>query len=149
MQLAQAVLVPVDVKKRDTSPGGQAYPSHMAQVLAYCLLVEDQYDCQVPYGVIDYRDRSVQIPFDRNSWEWILGLVADRDHQHRQRCRACGYRLPRWSCLYQEEDAEYLYPQGSTVSEGTAADMPRSVMQDVCRVAVGQNVVKRPNRFWR
>lgn len=105
MRIGGGALAPVDVKNRETSRGGQPYPSHMAQVLAYCLLVEELYGCHVPYGVIDYRDRLVRVPFDRTSREWILGLISTvqqfksngfvprRDHDHAQRCRGCGYRL--------------------------------------------------------
>jgi CRISPR/Cas system-associated exonuclease Cas4 (RecB family) len=97
-------LVPVDIKKRQASCGGQPYPSHTAQVLAYCLRVEERYERRVPYGVIEYKDRSVGVPFDSESREWILSIIGTvrqykvaavvphRDHQHRQRCRGCGYR---------------------------------------------------------
>lgn len=104
VRVEKGALVPVDVKKRCTARGGQPYRSHIAQVLAYALLVEDHHACRVPYAVIEYRDRSVQVPFDARNREWILdvistvkqfkgtGLVPDQDHNLRQRCQGCGYR---------------------------------------------------------
>ena len=48
-------LVPVEIKSALTPRGGPL-PSHQAQLLAYCLLVEEHFGIPPPYGVLCYGD---------------------------------------------------------------------------------------------
>ncbi|HEX8097959.1 MAG TPA: PD-(D/E)XK nuclease family protein, partial [Pyrinomonadaceae bacterium] len=45
-------VVPVEIKSARCPAGGRAYDSHVMQLAAYCLLVEDVLGATVPYGVI-------------------------------------------------------------------------------------------------
>ncbi len=50
-------LIPVEIKTAERAPA-QAYQNHVAQLYAYCLLVEEHYGIRPPYGVIRYLDRT-------------------------------------------------------------------------------------------
>jgi CRISPR-associated exonuclease Cas4 len=95
-------LIPVELKSRNCSPSGP-HEGEVAQVTAYCVLVEDSFGATPPGGIIQYADRSWPIRYalkDRNRLLDILDEIREarssrtihRDHQHVARCRACGYR---------------------------------------------------------
>ena len=48
-------LVPVEIKS-SPAPRGGPLPSHRAQLLAYCLLVEEHFGTPPPYGILCYGD---------------------------------------------------------------------------------------------
>lgn len=48
-------LVPVEIKSH-AAPRGGPLPSHRAQLLAYCLLIEEQFGVPPPYGILCYGD---------------------------------------------------------------------------------------------
>ena len=52
--------IPVEVKSSSVEI---PYKSHIMQLAAYCLLVEDVYNAKVPYGIIVYGDRQFKIPY--------------------------------------------------------------------------------------
>ncbi len=94
-------IIPVEVKTAfaPRSP----YPSHVMQLIAYCLLVEETFGLRPPYGWIRYRDRSFQVEYTPELREELLRVLAsmrrdlERGEAHRQhhapaRCRACGFR---------------------------------------------------------
>lgn len=93
--------IPVEVK-RTTAPGsGQAYPSHIMQLAAYCLLVEEAHGQAPPYGLIHYVDATVRIDYTPVLRDHLVDLLAEirqdrrqpevgRNHQDPARCRACG-----------------------------------------------------------
>ena len=54
-------VVPVEVKSRRRP--AQPYASHILQLAAYCLLVEDNFDAAPPYGLLRYADATLQIPY--------------------------------------------------------------------------------------
>jgi CRISPR-associated exonuclease Cas4 len=98
-------LIPVEVKSGRAPPGGP-YESHILQLAAYCLLVEQAYDRRPPRGIIlyaDAADQAYQIDYtsaleesllthlDEMRWTLAEGN-APRDHSQAARCRACGYR---------------------------------------------------------
>lgn len=62
-QLADGRLVPVEVKSRSSPPGGPTW-SHVTQVRAYCLLVEETTGTVPPYGVLRYADQEFRIRWD-------------------------------------------------------------------------------------
>jgi len=95
-------LIPVELKSRN-GPRSVPHEGEVAQVTAYCVLVEDTFGAPPPCGIIQYADRSWPIRYtlkDRNRLLHILdemreprnARTAHRDHQHAARCRACGYR---------------------------------------------------------
>src|SRR5207248_1150561 len=54
-------IIPVEVKSRAAPP--EPYPSHVMQLAAYCLLVEDVLGASAPYGFIHYRDQTFRVDF--------------------------------------------------------------------------------------
>ena len=66
-------VVPVELK-RGRAPARGAYPSHVAQVGAYCLLVEEAAGRSPPFGVVRYRDREVVVPWNAAARKAILEL---------------------------------------------------------------------------
>lgn len=105
-----AGLVPVEVKRGAAPVQGeaaagqvQARPSHVMQLAAYCLLVEDVYGRPPAYGLIHYADATLQIPYTPALRQALLNLLAEmrqakdrsevrRSHQDPARCRGCGVR---------------------------------------------------------
>jgi CRISPR-associated exonuclease Cas4 len=112
-----ADVIPVEVKSRrapalrlrpSTGSGhrsGQAqpYPSHVLQLAAYCLLVEECYGRRPSYGIVKYADRAFEVDYTPALEEELLATLEDmradlaagdapRNHDEPRRCRACGYR---------------------------------------------------------
>lgn len=96
-------LVPVEVKRTAAPPGGQAYPSHVMQLAAYCLLVEESHGQAPSHGLIRYRDATVQIDYTPALRQALLDLLDEmrqarpsqdvrRTHDDPARCRHCGVR---------------------------------------------------------
>jgi len=94
-------VIPVEVKSSRTP--AQPYPSHILQLAAYCLLVEECYGRRPPYGIIKYADRTFEVDYTPELEDELLATMdlmrADlanggtpRSHDEVRRCRACGYR---------------------------------------------------------
>jgi len=88
-------LVPVEVKSRSTPARGPA-PSHVAQVRAYCLLVEETTGVPPPYGILRYADGEFRIRWDASARTELLHLRAEllapydgRATPSPARCAAC------------------------------------------------------------
>ena len=95
-------VVPVEAKSTRKPASGVPYDSHLMQLAAYCLLVEDQLGEPVPYGVVRYRDGEVRVRFTPELRESLLALLAEmretrdaeeahRSHEEPPRCAACSY----------------------------------------------------------
>lgn len=93
--------VPVEVKpgRTETEP----HESHMLQVLAYCLLIEEGEGQPPPYGLLRYRDETFRVDYNRETRAYLLDIIGrmreddggggpDRSHAIEGRCRACSYR---------------------------------------------------------
>lgn len=94
-------VIPVEVKSRRAPQ--QPYASHVAQLAAYCLLVEEAYRQRPPHGIIKYVDRSFQVDYKPALEEELLRTLnrmradlvverAPRRHNEPYRCTACGHR---------------------------------------------------------
>ncbi|MDO9712801.1 CRISPR-associated protein Cas4 [Paracraurococcus lichenis] len=91
--------VPVEVKSRGCGRHGP-HAGERAQLLAYCLLVEAEFGEPVREGLLQYRDRAVQVPFgeaERRETAALLAAMVGRQERHRShlqaaRCRGCGTR---------------------------------------------------------
>jgi CRISPR-associated exonuclease Cas4 len=97
-------IAPVELKSGKLPRNGQPRGSNVMQLAAYCLLVEDTMNVSVLYGIIKYRDASIQIPFSDALRRQLLALLPQiraaksdltdchRSHRQRVRCAKCGYR---------------------------------------------------------
>lgn len=56
-------LVPVELKRRP-SPMRGPFRSHVVQLGAYCLLIEEETGRSPPFGILRYSDRDVVLPWD-------------------------------------------------------------------------------------
>ena len=96
-------MVPLELKHSGVAPrGSEPYENHRAQLLAYCILVEEVFNRRVPYGIVRYRgqdDRIVQFECAQREWlTMIVGHVhaarnrgeVHRNHNHPGRCSGCG-----------------------------------------------------------
>lgn len=96
-------IVPVEAKSAAAPPGGRPRDSHVAQLAAYCLLVEDVLGAHVPYGLIKYRDRDARVEYTPELRESALALIEEmneaaradevhRSHEDPRRCAGCSLR---------------------------------------------------------
>lgn len=94
-------IIPVEVKSR--AAPSEPYLSHVMQLAAYCLLVEDVLGAAAPFGYVHYRDGTFKVEFTRALRAELLRLLADmrkaaharqvhRSHEHAGRCAHCGYQ---------------------------------------------------------
>ena len=96
-------VVPVEAKSAAVPPDGRPRDSHVAQLAAYCLLVEEVLGASVPYGLIKYRDREVRVEYTPELKESALALLEEmndaahadevhRSHEDPRRCAGCSLR---------------------------------------------------------
>ena len=96
-------VIPIEVKSAACPPGRTPYDSHVAQLAAYCLLVEDVLGAPPHYGVIRYRDCEVRVDYTREVRDGLLALLGEmrkaraadevhRSHQEARRCAKCSMR---------------------------------------------------------
>ena len=94
-------VIPVEVKSSHAP--ARPYPSHILQLAAYCLLVEEHHRQRPPYGIIKYADRTFEVDYTPQLEGELLATLdrmradladgnALRSHDEPHRCRACGYR---------------------------------------------------------
>ncbi|WP_169237318.1 CRISPR-associated protein Cas4 [Candidatus Roseilinea sp. NK_OTU-006] len=94
-------IVPVEVK---SSPApARPWPSHVLQLAAYCLLVEEALDARVTQGIIQYADKRFIVDYTPALKAELLRVVgemrcalregdAHRSHDEPSRCARCGAR---------------------------------------------------------
>jgi CRISPR-associated exonuclease Cas4 len=93
-------LIPVEVKSA-LSPHSP-YRSHVLQLAAYCLLVEEEYGQAPPYGIIKYRDQALAIDYSSPLRAELLDTLSKMrrtltakdvapSHSNPNLCRGCGY----------------------------------------------------------
>ncbi|MBC7251620.1 MAG: CRISPR-associated protein Cas4 [Anaerolineae bacterium] len=94
-------VIPVEVKS--TAPPPQPYRSHVLQLAAYCLLVEEEFGRPPHHGLIHYQGRTFAVDYTPELRAELIGVLEEmrdglsaadvpRDHESVNRCRACGYR---------------------------------------------------------
>jgi CRISPR-associated exonuclease Cas4 len=96
----RAGLIPVEVKSRAAPP--EPYPSHVLQLAAYCLLIEDSEGQAPTQGLIKYADAVFEVDYTPELRHELLALLegmrrsrqgdVPRSHDEAQRCAGCGYR---------------------------------------------------------
>ncbi len=99
-RLPDGRVVPVELKSRSAPPRGPPR-SHLVQVAAYCLLIEDTSGVPPPYGILRYGDGSeYRVTWTPVAKAEVLRLRADVDRPYDGRatpspakCARCGWRL--------------------------------------------------------
>lgn len=94
-RLADGRVVPVEFKSRSTPRRGPP-PSHLVQVRAYCLLVEDTTGVAPPYGILRYSDGEFRVRWDDRARQELWSVRAEllrpydgRATPSRARCARC------------------------------------------------------------
>ncbi len=78
-RLADGRLVPIERKSRTTPPRGPP-PSHLVQVWAYCLLLEEATGAAPPYGLLRYSDDTeLRVRWDAPARSELLRLRAEME----------------------------------------------------------------------
>ena len=98
-RLRDGRLVPMELKSRAAPAGGPA-TSHVVQVAAYCLLIEETTGRAPPFGLLRYGDGvEFRIPWDPEARARLLRLRAELDRPYdgratpsRAKCARCGWR---------------------------------------------------------
>ncbi|MEM3252554.1 MAG: Dna2/Cas4 domain-containing protein, partial [Thermoplasmata archaeon] len=99
--LVKGDYIPVEYKSGRV-PRGPLF-SHIIQVTAYCILVEEKYGKTPPYGIIKYGKKDFQIEYTDDLKELVLKKVAEikraeitgiahRNHNNPGRCLGCSRR---------------------------------------------------------
>jgi len=88
-------LVPVELKHRPT-PAFGPFPSHLVQLGAYCLLIEEGTDRPPPFGVLRYTDGELSVPWDGplrarvlTALAGVMGPYDGRADPSAEKCRRC------------------------------------------------------------
>jgi CRISPR-associated exonuclease Cas4 len=98
---ANGKLVPVELKTG--KPPRRPHESHLLQVGAYCLLVEEAMGERPDHGVLQYGDRQYEVPYTEEMRDRVLETilrmrlaeatgVAHRNHDSVAKCRHCSRR---------------------------------------------------------
>jgi CRISPR-associated exonuclease Cas4 len=93
-------LIPVEVKSSNAPRAGRPYASHLMQLAAYFLLLEDVLQRPVPYGLIRYRNRTLRVANTDELRARLMEVIAQmrrfmardvarRTHNRAQRCSRC------------------------------------------------------------
>ena len=98
----QGKFVPVEIKS--ATGVKQPYDSHVLQLWAYCLLLEENERQAPPFGFLSYPAATFRIPYTPQARAHLLEILtrlrADlymedvpRSHSDPHRCQHCGFRL--------------------------------------------------------
>ncbi len=93
-------LIPVEVKSSNAPRAGRPYESHLMQLGAYFLLLEDVLQRPMPYGLIRYRNRTLRVANTDELRARLMDVIAQmrrllsrdvarRNHNRAQRCSRC------------------------------------------------------------
>ncbi len=94
-------MVPVEVKPGRTDD--EPHESHLLQVLAYCLLLEEETGIAPPHGLLRYSAATFRVDYNDETRAHIISVLENmraasqatevhRSHEQVGRCRACAYR---------------------------------------------------------
>jgi CRISPR-associated exonuclease Cas4 len=94
-------IVPVEVKTARAP--AEPYDSHVMQLAAYCLLVQETYGVRPPYGIVKYPEHAFAVDFTPALEAALLDTLAAmragrrardvaRSHDEPPRCERCGVK---------------------------------------------------------
>ena len=101
VEQADGTILPVEIKSRRAPR--EPYETHLLQLAAYCLLVEENYGRRPPYGIIQYKDQAFAIDYTVDLEADLVDLLHEmrgemllpechRDHTDWARCAHCSVR---------------------------------------------------------
>jgi CRISPR-associated exonuclease Cas4 len=93
-------VIPVEVKSGRLKAA--PYDSHIYQLAAYCLLIDQTFGIRPPFGIIHYSNRDIAVDYTKELEQSVIDLIReirsqsrrrglDRSHQSANRCHGCGY----------------------------------------------------------
>lgn len=100
-------VIPVEVKRVRNPLQQMPYDSHLYQLAAYCLMINELYEQRPAYGLLHYTDgqqsRTFAVDFTPALEAAVRNLIADiqsqptrtppnRSHAVKARCQSCGFR---------------------------------------------------------
>lgn len=100
---------PVPVELKPTRQADQPYESDVLQLAAYCLLLEEAWEEQPPYGLLRYQEKTFRIEWTAELRQELLdvmdemrelyvfparkgGPLPEPQHDMTVRCHGCGFR---------------------------------------------------------
>ena len=101
-------VVPVEVKPSRTEK--EPRESHLLQVLAYCLLVEETTGKRPPYGLLRYSSDTFKVNYDRETRAQLLSVIEEMRGAAIQREVHRSHEVPGkcWGCVYKSVCEESL-----------------------------------------
>jgi CRISPR-associated exonuclease Cas4 len=101
-------IVPVEVKPSRTEK--EPRESHLLQVLAYCLLVEETTGKRPPHGLLRYRNDTFKVDYNRETRAHLLSVIEEMRGAAQQREVHRSHEVPGkcWGCAYKSVCEESL-----------------------------------------
>jgi CRISPR-associated exonuclease Cas4 len=101
-------VVPVEVKPSRTEK--EPHESHLLQVLAYCLLVEETTGKRPPYGLLRYSSDTFKVDYNRETRTHLLAVIEEMREAAQQREVHRSHEVPGkcWGCVYRSVCEESL-----------------------------------------
>ncbi|MFO7792861.1 MAG: CRISPR-associated protein Cas4 [Candidatus Saliniplasma sp.] len=95
------IKIPVEIKTGRVPKG--PFFSHILQIAAYCLLIEEEIGKTPPHGIVKYGDKEFEVEYDDDLKELLLEKLSDmreifktedvhRNHNREGKCRNCSRR---------------------------------------------------------
>jgi CRISPR-associated exonuclease Cas4 len=93
-------LIPIEVKSGRAR--SKPYDSHIYQLAAYCLLIDQTYGIRPEYGILHYSNQDIAVDYTPELEHSVIELIreirslgkqrsVDRSHQSKNRCLNCGF----------------------------------------------------------
>lgn len=93
-------IIPVEVKSSRLKSA--PYDSHIYQLAAYCLLIEQTFSIKPAYGILNYINQDIAVDYTPELEQSLIETIRemrslsrrrniDRSHESANRCRGCGF----------------------------------------------------------
>ena len=93
-------IIPVEVKSSGLKSA--PYDSHIYQLAAYCLLIEQTFSIKPAYGILNYVNQDIAVDYTPELEQSLIDTIRemrslsrrrniDRSHESANRCRGCGF----------------------------------------------------------
>lgn len=97
----RGAVIPIEVKPNRRAP--EPHPWDIMQLMAYGLLLEEEFGKRPGYGLLKYRDTLFRVEFTDDLRAGLIELFTEmrearragdvpRSHEDSRRCASCGYR---------------------------------------------------------